>query len=205
MMKKNIGRLVALAVVGFVVFAAPLAAHAQNVQGFAANWLYFGNPGGNEVSSSSAATANAAGGTEMYSNNVTVPAAINVLFVSMDAVGDTNQNANNSIRIACLVDGVPCNNNPAPDNGSPSGWVEVQQLTNTAVPNGTSDQSIHYTWCTPIHKLSGPHGTVHHVSLRLASGNGTNLVYMEQMQIFVSGVKISGANAANACTNAGKP
>lgn len=203
-MKKYVGRLVAaLAVVGFVVSAAPRAAHAQNVQGFAANWLYFSGFGG-EANTNVAAAAHATGGKEIYTNNVTVPAAINVLFVRVDAVGDLADQSN-SILIGCLVDGVPCNDNASAFNGSPAGWVEVQELTNTAVPSNDSDQTIHYTWCTPIHKLSGPTGTVHHVSLRLASGDGTHFVFVEQMQIFVSGVKISGKNAANACTNAGTP
>lgn len=202
-MKYRLSRLVlAVAAAGFVLIAAPHAARAQNIQAYAANWLDFENE--NEATSHAIPLAHATGGDLIYTNQVVVPASINVLYVSVDATGDLRDNSN-AMFVACLVDGAPCRDVAAPDNDSPSGWVMVQNLTNTAQPEAHSDQAIHYTWCTPIRKLPGPTGTTHNVQLRLASEDTTHNVYLEQMHVFVNGAKIAGRNLANACTNAGHP
>lgn len=202
-MKGRFSRLaLAVAAAGFVLVAAPHAARAQNIQAYAANWLYFANE--NEAHSHAIPLAHATGGDLIYTNQVVVPASINVLYVSFDAAADLNGNLN-AMFLGCLVDDAPCRDTAGPDNGAPSGWVMVQKLTNTAQPDTESDQTIHYTWCTPIHKLPGRTGTTHNVQLRLAAEDTNHNVYLEQLHVFVNGAKIAGRNLANACTNAGTP
>jgi len=142
-------------------------AHAQNIQAFAANFLYFAASGGDEASSFLGPLPHATGGDLIYSNSVSVPAAINTLYVSFDAAGDLGA-ATNAMFVACLLDGSPCRDLAAPENNSPAGWVMVQALASGAVPDAASDQAIHYTWCTPIKRLApGPNGLVHKCSYGL--------------------------------------
>jgi hypothetical protein len=202
-MKKFLdGFFLAFSATILLLVAGTHLAHAQNIQAFAANFLYFA--GADEASSFLHPLPQATGGDLIYSNSVTVPAAINTLYVSFDATADLDA-VTNAMFVACLLDGSPCRDLGAPGNDSPAGWVMVQALASGAVPDAASDQAIHYTWCTPIKRLApGPNGLVHKVQLRLASETETG-VFLEQLHIFVNGAKIAGANAGNACTSAGLP
>ncbi len=204
-MEKFLGRFsVALATGVLMLFAGGHRAHAQNIQAFAANSLYFAAPGGDEASSFLPPLPHATGGNLIYSNTVTVPADVNTLYVSFDAAADV-ADSTNAMFVACLLDGSPCNDRAAVVNDSPSGWVEVQALASGAVPDNASDQAIHYTWCTPITRLGpGSSGLVHNVQLRLASAEDTG-VFLEQLYVFVNGARIAGKNAGNACTRGGLP
>jgi hypothetical protein len=204
-MKKFLdGLFLAFSAIILLLVAGTHSAHAQNIQAFAANFLYFAGQGADEASSFLPPLPQATGGDLIYSNSVTVPAAINTLYVSFDAAGDLGA-ATNAMFVACLLDGSPCRDLAAPENNSPAGWVMVQALASGAVPDAASDQTIHYTWCTPIKRLaSATNGLVHKVQLRLASGDQDG-AFLEQLHIFVNGAKIAGANAGNACTSAGLP
>jgi hypothetical protein len=204
-MKKFLDRLfLTFTATILMLIASAHSAHAQNIQAFAANFLYFAGQSADEVSSVLPPLPHGTGGDLIYSNSVTVPAGINTLYVSFDAAGDLGT-ATNAMFVACLLDGSPCTDRAAPGNDSPAGWVMVQAFMSGAVPSPFADQAIHYTWCAPISRLaSGPNGLVHKVQLRLASETQDG-AFLEQLHVFVNGAKIAGANAGNACTSAGLP
>jgi hypothetical protein len=178
----------------------PAMAWAGSLSRFAANFLHFD---GTQVSTTVAPAANASGGAAVYDNTIRVPASFNTLYVSISATGDLDQQSN-SLLLACLIDGAPCNSGGPASNGAPTGWVMTQKLSAAAQPDTSTDNNISYTWCMPIQPNPGKSmkRLDHTVELRLASGDGTDNVSVEQMHVFVDGAKIAGRNKANACTEA---
>jgi hypothetical protein len=58
----------------------------------------------------------------------------------------------------------------------------------------------------PIKPKKGAGDTLtHDVELKMASGDGTHAVQIEQIHVFVDGAKIGGLNKSNACTAAPVP
>jgi len=174
----------------------PTRALAQNIQAFSAQ---FRNFNGSEANTSVAPAALATGGKAIYDVTVTVPGNINTLFVTVSSTGDLDKRVN-SMWLACLVDGKPCNSGSNSQVPAFTGWVKVQDLSPAALNSATSDNNVNYSWCTPIERHSPPDPLLHKVQLRLASGNGTNTVFLEQIHVFVNGARIAGKNSANACT-----
>jgi hypothetical protein len=165
--------------------AAPRAAHAQNLQIFAVNPLDFGPTSGdnNEVTASCDETA-ALDPVLFYDNTVTTTAAIDVMLVTISAVGDAD--GGNRLEIQCKVDGTPCKTGNIGDDGAPK--------TGAGAPDGwvagefdDENEIVSYTWCVPIKKTKK---NEHVVNLSLANGaNGScnNDVSLEQVNVVVEG------------------
>jgi hypothetical protein len=168
---------------GLLLLVSP--ARAQNIQRFAANFLMFD---GGEVD----ATASDKTSTTpvlFYNKTVTVPASVNVLYISVFGTTDTHSGAAELLN--CQVDGVDCNNTGnTSSNGSPAGWVTVAHAD-----ADLHDVAASYQWCTPIKKNSGKNGLAHAVTLKMAS-DGAGEVFMEQIHVFVDGSKVKDATAA---------
>lgn len=163
------------------------------INALAANFLNFD---GTEVFTHNPPLPGAQGGTPIYDNFVTVPPGTNTLYVTIGATADLDH-VDNALFIACRVDGVPCTSGPTAENGSPSGWIMMEDLSATAQPDLSSqfpfaDNNFSYTWCTHIGA-----GNSHTVQLRLASAISTN-VFVEQYHVFVNGATIQ--DPTQACT-----
>ncbi len=213
-MKRSIGRLFALAVVSCsLVGIVSAGAYAGYLRQFAAQYLNF------DGSEQSTTLAPSSGGQTIYHGTVTVPADIDTLEVTISATGDLLDSgvpATNSIWLNCQVDGNACNGGTNSAGNSVGGWVPVLSLTAPAqVPEPTptpttpataTDNNIHYSWCMPIKpkKGAGDHLT-HDVDLKMASGDGTHAVHIEQIHVFVNGARIAGQNKSNACSEAPVP
>ena len=191
-----------------VVSAAALciAAYAGEVREFAAQF----------VDGQQATTVEPAnGGQPIYQGTVFVPADVNILEVTISATGDLLNGGTpvpNSLWLNCQVDGTNCNTGRNSADNSVSGWVPVLSLSaaaqipeTSATPAVATDNNIHYSWCVPIKKNSGPNGLSHSVQLSMASGDGTDTVHIEQVQVRVGGVNMRGPNSANACKSAPAP
>jgi hypothetical protein len=183
---------------------------------------------GKEISTSLQPAPHATGGIAAYDVDFFTAHDINTLYVTVAAVGDDHSGARSDL--ACLLDGTPCNDTETdPVAEAPSGWVTVMRHPNYNrnyasgfTPDGTGDtpggtfrgdrgggagdlhdNSINYTWCTPI-KDSGPH----HVQIRLAAQNvdraaSPPLVFIEAAHFYVDGSRI--ADKSKACTQAEDP
>lgn len=160
------------------------SARAQNIERFAANFLMFD---GGEVA---ATTSNTVGNPILfYDKTVTVPASVNVLYVTIFGTTDTHDSARELIN--CQVDGVDCNNTgKKSSNGSPAGWVTIAHADADLHDNAAS-----YEWCTPVKSKGGKNALNHEVTLRLAS-NGDGEVFMEQIHVFVDGSKVKDSTLA---------
>jgi hypothetical protein len=175
---------------GLLLLVSP--AKAQNIQRFAANFLMFD---GNEVDATAADTTSTTP-ILFYNKTVTVPASVNVLYISIFGTTDTHSGAAELLN--CQVDGVDCNNTgKASSNGSPAGWVRVAHAD-----ADLHDVAASYQWCTPIKKKSGKNGLAHAVTLKMAS-NGAGEVFMEQIHVFVDGSKVKDPTLA--CQDADAP
>ena len=222
MLKKSrgIGRgLETVLIIGALVLAlclaAPRAARAQNpppssanLQIFAVNPLNFETvtDGDTEVTASCTETADL-DPVLFYNNTVTTTAAIDVMLVTISAVGDSD--GGNRLEVQCTVDGTPCKagnigDNGAPETGAgaPAGWVMLQRFEDTA---GEDENSVNYTWCVPISKTKK---NEHKVTLSLANGaNGDcpNDVSLEQVNVIVEGFHagVSKNLAPQACKSVG--
>jgi hypothetical protein len=196
-MKRLVGKMFALAILPCSLIALVASgAHAGNLLRFAVQYL-------NAEQSTNVAPADTSGvptgGIAIYDlADLKVPANVNTLQVTISAAGDLNEAAN-SMWLACLVDGQPCNSSSNSAANSPAGWIPVLSLA-TGI---ATDNNIHYTWCMPISPNKGqPHPLRHTVQLRMASGDGADTVNIEQIHVLVDGVKIW--TTMNACT-AGAP
>ena len=176
--------------------AAPQAAHAQNLQRFAANHLDFG--GTSEVDATCSTLLIPGAVVKFYDNTVTTTAAIDFLLVTLSATGDTH--GNNAAQFQCKVDGTPCKTgNIGSDGATGPGWVVLEH--NEADEH---DNTVNYTWCVPIKKTTK---NAHEVVLNmenLCNGSSTVDVFMEQANVFVEGFHAGVSKLAkNACTTLG--
>ncbi len=136
------------------------------------------------------ALANGLGGVQIWDDHVTIPASVNVAYVTISATGDTSGTTVES-QFSCLVDNAPCNGGTTFD-ATASGWIVLEEgLTSQ------DDNAITYTWCTPIKPLtSGKQKTLHDFSIRLAT-NGAGTANIEGLHVFVDGNHVK--NATQAC------
>jgi hypothetical protein len=199
--------------------ATPRAAHAQtaNLQVLAVNPLDFGSgtDDDNEVIATCTETA-ASDPVLFYDNTVTGTSAIDVLLVTISAIGDADRGSR--LEVQCKVDGAPCKTGNIGDDGAtkvapatpppplvPDGWAMLQRFADTA---GEDENSVNYTWCVPIKKTSK---NAHHVTLSLANipGSGTcpgtaGDVSLEQVNVIVEGFHAGVSKLGkNACTSVG--
>ena len=95
-----------------------------------------------------------------------------------------------------------------------AGWIPVLSLTAAAqvpetstTPATATDNNIHYSWCLPIRPKKGAGGDplTHDVELKMASGDGTHAVHIEQIHVYIDGSKIEWLNKSNACSEAPVP
>lgn len=165
--------------------AQPLSAGAQAVTRFSAKFS----------SSHELATIVGpdAGGLNIYTNSIKVPANINTLFITITGAGDTQGNPSTKLLLGCEVDGNPCTSTNFATNASPADWANVLvDGSNT----DSEDHSFSFTWCTPIKKNSGAGGLSHSVSINMASSDATNGVFVERAIVLIDGAKVkSGVDA----------
>ena len=185
--------------------AAPRAAHAQigNLQIFAVNPLDFGPTSGddNEVEATCANTATglSADPVLFYDNTVTTTAAIDVMLVTISAVGDTH--GNNAGEVQCTVDGTPCKTgNIGSDDASGAGWVVLERNE-----RDEHDNAVQYTWCVPIKKTKKNEHAVKLSLANLANGSCDESVFLEQVNVIVEGFHagVSKNLAPQACKSVG--
>ena len=200
--------------------AVPSAAHAQigNLQIFAVNPLDFGSGTNddNEVTATCTETA-ALDPVLFYDNTVTTTAAIDVMLVTISAIGDANSGS--GLEVQCKVDGTACLTGNIGDDGAtkvapatppppliPDGWAMLQRFASTAGDDtaGEDENSVNYTWCVPIKKTKK---NEHEVRLSLANipGGacpGAGDVSLEQVNVIVEGFHAGASKLAkNACKN----
>jgi hypothetical protein len=211
-MKRFVGKFLALAVVSASVGMVSVGAYAGYLRQFAAQYLNF------DGSEQNTTLAPSSGGQTIYHGTVMIPADVDTLEVTISATGDLLDSGtpiSNSIWLNCQIDGNPCNGGANSAGNSVAGWIAVLSLTAAAqvpepptptTPATATDNNIHYSWCMPIKpkKGAGDH-LVHDVDLKMASGDGTHAVHIEQIHVFVDGAKIAGQNKSNACTAAPVP
>jgi hypothetical protein len=197
--QRLVSKLLILTILPCSLIVSAQGVHAGDIRRFGAQFLNFDGTQQSTKSAPSSASGVPTGGTAIYDVNVIVPADVNTLQVTIAATGDLDQAAN-SMWLACLVDGAPCNSGTNSASNSPAGWVKVQELAASAQPETAADNNIHYSWCMPIHSKGGKDSLQHAVQLRMASGDGTNTVDIEQIHVFVDGAQVGGLNKANACT-----
>lgn len=187
--------------------AARRAAHAQipppssaNLQIFAVNPLDFGSgtADDNEVE---ATCSNTAGADPIlfYDNTVTTTAAIDVMLVTISAVGDTH--GNNAGEVKCTVDGTPCKTgNIGSDDASGPGWVVLERNE-----NDEHDNTVHYTWCVPVTVKKKNKHVVQLSLANLANGTCNESVFLEQVNVIVEGYHagVSKNLAPQACKSVG--
>lgn len=181
-MKRMLGFGVAI----LVCLAMAPQVRAQNIQRFAANFLMF--DGGEVDAPITNTTSNP---ILFYDKTVTVPASINVLYVTIFGTTDTHNGGRELIN--CQVDGTDCNNTGnKSSNDSPAGWVTIAHADADLHDNAAS-----YGWCAVLPKKKGKNAS-REVTLRMAS-DGTGEVFMEQIHVFVDGSKVK--DPTGACTD----
>jgi hypothetical protein len=142
------------------------------------------------------------GGSVFYTKAVYVPEAQNALIINVSMTGDETSTppSGNQLLLSCLVDGNACNPGstlgvgPTYGNGTP-GWIALQNLNS---PDDQSDNGINYSWCAKIPSTGGdalhPESVLHTVKLKLASGDGSTIVFVEGVHVFVYSANLSSAN-----------
>lgn len=189
-------------VAALMSFGITAAAHAGQVRRFADVYI-------NAEQTASTTPDDSGNPTPIYQGTVKVPADTNVLEITVSATGDL-ADVTNSLWLNCQVDGNNCNSGANSAANSVPGWVPVLSLDSSAqIPTPTvptspatgTDNNIHYTWCVQIKpNRHAPHSLHHQIQLNMASGTG-DPVYIEQLQVSVTGARIGGFNKANACSS----
>src|SRR5713226_7170885 len=164
--------------------AAPRAAHAQNLQRFAANHLDFGDSNEVEATPTNITTDP----VKFYDNTVQTTAATDIMYVTLTATGDTH--SNNKSLFKCTVDGTTCKTGNIGSDGAPDGWIVL--MRNEADEH---DNSIAYTWCVPVERTKK---NKHEVKLFLATTASGSDVFIEQVNVFVDGEHFGKAHADQA-------
>ncbi len=149
-------------------WAAETARAQSPLRRFSAEFLNFDG--------SESATNSAVPGIPVYDKTLVTPADVNTLYITISTTGDVHHG--NAAWFNCNVDGVNCNSGFGGAAGAPAGWIALKKHFNydSVTYNGglstgdgsggtgdMHDNSIYYTWCTPI--SSGTHT----VEIRLAS------------------------------------
>ena len=190
-----------------------------SVQRLSATFRFFGS----ERSTTLKPLPGATGGATIFARTVTIPAGVNVLYVSMYTTGDAHAGAR--ILFACRISVIfglfsPCQPAAAnPAGAAPTGWITLQRhrdynrdyLPRTGVNpfNGDAaggagdlhDNAISYQWCVKVPFSETPYTRI--VQLRMGSlGDPTSLaiapvVFIEGLHVFVDASYVS--NAAGRC------
>ena len=186
-MKKYISpTTLALLAGALFIFTTASLGRAQNLQRFASEFLNFD---GTEQHGGPGDTPALDNGVQIWDDHVTVPASVNVLYVTLSATGDTSIPAVES-QFSCLLDGVPCNAGTTFD-ATAAGWIVLEEGLSAA-----DDNAITYTWCTPIKPLKQQtQKLLHDVSLRMAT-NGAGTAFIEGIHVFVDGNHIKNPSQA---------
>ncbi len=156
-------------------------------------------------------------GISVYSKTLVTGSDVNTLYITISATADTHRG--NAAWFNCNVDNVDCNSGFGGAGGAPAGWIALSKHFNYDSPvtyNGGStggdggggtgdmhDNSIYYTWCTPVSA-----GT-HTIQIRLASsltGGGTtptgaDHVFFEAAHFYIDGSKPVAGSACVAGTS----
>jgi hypothetical protein len=206
---------VTIVAIWFVSVAFQGQARSQELMRLAANFNAFGF----EI-----ATSAPIPGVAIYSQTVVVPPGVNVLYVTMSTTGDGHGGARHTFtcRTGTPTPSTFCQPGPGdPSGGSPAGWLTLQRhrdyntdyvhIPNVPVFFGDGgggagdlhDNSIHYTWCTPVPFSPTPAPLA--VELRLASipemsppFDGIEpIVFIEGLHVFVDASFV--ANPAQSC------
>ena len=179
---------IAMIAAALCILSTATAGHAQNLSRFASEFLNFD---GSEQHAGPGDTPVADNGVSIFEDHVTVPANVNVLYVTIAATGDTSNSGVES-QFTCVLDGVACNAGATHD-ATAAGWIVLEEGLGSQ-----DDNAITYTWCTPVKPLSKTGGKplVHDVQLRMAS-NGAGTAFIEGVHVFVDGNRVK--NASQAC------
>jgi hypothetical protein len=175
--------------------AVPRAAHAVNLQIFAANHLDFGDS--NEVTATCTTVGTPGTVVKFYDNTVTTTGATDAVLVTLSATGDTH--SNNAAQFQCVVDGAPCKTgNIGSDEATGPGWVVLEHNE-----RDEHDNTVNYTWCVLIDRTrKNKHEVVLNME-NLCNGSGTGSVFIEEANVFVEGAHAGRSGAEQACTTAG--
>ena len=185
-----------------VAFLALTQTQAGVVERRSAQYLYFGTTAPPaEAFTTAAALAGGAGGLTIYTKTVAIKPGEKVMYVTVSAAGDTHGGA--GLLISCLVDGVVCNAGDGGGSATPSGWIRINKMPkpssggcNAGLGDGSGgagdchDNAVPYTWCKAIEP---PNGSVNHpkgpttrtVKIKIASSDGTNLVFIEDAHFYI--------------------
>ncbi len=134
------------------------SADAGNLVRLSAQFRRF--DGGLDSTTAAPSATPGTGGIPVYTKSFNVPAPPRgqraVVFITMEALGDT---ADNAIAFSCEIDGAFCN--PGNTFTVPSGWIVLgfHSPDELAAP-------VSYTWCAKV--SPGPHTA----SIRMASRDG---------------------------------
>lgn len=189
----------ALSALAFLVLCAARPANAQ-ITRLAENLSYVGGP---PFLTSSSPSSGGAGGALFFSDRITVPANANTLLV--DFTGTTGFECSDEdgeffAEFTCLIDGNLCVPQGSPDlDLSPTGWIALNSLTDSAFFCDVLYNTVHMTWCIPPGRYTTL-GTMHTIVLKLASGNDET-VLLQQARVNIDAVQVSDTTAA--CTGKG--
>jgi hypothetical protein len=147
----------------------------------------FRNFDGTETSTTSAPP-----GIPIWSKTIPIKPGEKVLYVTLSTTADTHFGAANWF--SCNVDGDFCNGGAGGAAGAPAGWIALNKMpaptTSTNCNDGGGgtgdchDNRVYYSWCKVIEPPpNGP--TTRTVNLRMASSDGTSVVFMEAAHFFI--------------------
>ncbi len=127
-MRRNLGfaSLAAIAFASFFILSTASLGHAQNLQRFASEFLNFD---GTELHAGPGDTPATDNGVSIFEDHVTVPANVNVLYVTLSATGDVSTTLTES-QFTCLVDANPCNAGSTFDATAPW-WIVLEEGTSS--------------------------------------------------------------------------
>jgi hypothetical protein len=182
----------------------------QEFKRLAATFRFFGSEGSTFLHPLAGAT----GGASIYSRTITVPAATNVLFVSMHTTSDQHGGARATF--ACRIGAVtsigtlftPCQAGAGnPSGGAPSGWLTLArhrdynrdyQPKAGVVPfpgdaaggaGDLHDNNVNYQWCVRVPFSETPYSRI--VQLRMGSlGDPTSAAAASTYTVFIEGLHV---------------
>ena len=126
-----------------------------------------------------------AGGIQVYSKSFTIPAPKAgqqaVVFITM--TGTAEQFAGTFVEFSCTVDSSFCNGGG--NAAGTAGWVTLM----TDLEGSVQVYGVQYTWCAKV--SSGAHTA----TVRMASTNGTNGVFLHNAHFFIDRTELKTSTA----------
>ena len=130
-------------------------------------------------------TTPGAGGIQVYSKSFTIPAPKAgqqaVVFITM--TGTAEQFAGTFVEFSCTVDSSFCNGGG--NAAGTAGWVTLM----TDLEGSVQVYGVQYTWCAKV--SSGAHTA----TVRMASTNGTNGVFLHNAHFFIDRTELKTSTA----------